>query len=236
MISYDRFGPFYDAVMGDRSRSAGSIRTLIKTHCPQCRSVLELACGTGAILQALQDEYQVSGLDLSKAMLRAARQKLKIPLYRADMTAFELGRKFDAIICVFDSINHLTRWTDWKRVFKQTYKHLERRGVFIFDVNTPTKLKALAMSPTWVYQFERNVLLMEVSCNKDALSKWNIKVFEHQSNVHYRLHEEDIYEKAFPLEKIRNTLREIFHKVQVVDLQTGKVSSQSAKLHFICQK
>ena len=236
MISYETFGPFYDAVMGDRKRSAGEVRNLLKKHKPDCRTVLELACGTGAVLQHLQKHYQVAGLDISPAMLRIAKKRLKdIPLYRKSMTTFELRNRFDAIVCVFDSINHLTKWSDWKRVFRQAYDHLEVGGVFIFDVNTPAKLKEFDRAPVWVHEFGPNLLLMNVTCDAKALSRWNVKVFEPMQNNLYRLHEEDIFEKAFPYSTIKRGLRDIFEKVQVVDL-SGKVSKKSSRLHFICER
>ena len=70
--------------------------------------MLELACGTGSILAQLRDEYEVVGVDLSPQMLAIAWEKLPgVELIEGDMTEVRLGRTFDAVLCLYDSINHL---------------------------------------------------------------------------------------------------------------------------------
>jgi Methionine biosynthesis protein MetW len=61
MTSYERFGEFYDAVMGDRRAAAEQVVELIRAAKPDAKNVLELGCGTGSILKCLQDAYEVSG-------------------------------------------------------------------------------------------------------------------------------------------------------------------------------
>ncbi|MDZ4784455.1 MAG: class I SAM-dependent methyltransferase [bacterium] len=237
MVSYQKFGQFYDAIMGDRINSAKLVRSLLRKYCPRCKSLLELACGTGSVLLPLSKYYTVYGLDLSPKMLTKAKQKLPgIKLYRQDMSSFSINKKFDAIICVFDSLNHLKKWTDWKRTFNKVHKHLNEGGVFLFDVNMEAKFRDLAAQPPWVHEFEDNLLIMNVSCDRKGLSTWNIKVFEHQKAGLFKLHEENIYEQAFPYTKIEKELRQKFKKVNALDVSTDKVSPQSKNLHFICVK
>ena len=53
MTSYERFGQFYDAVMGDREAAAEQVMELIRAAKPDAKNVLELGCGTGSILKYL---------------------------------------------------------------------------------------------------------------------------------------------------------------------------------------
>src|SRR5438876_4557880 len=141
MPSYDVFAPFYDAVQGDRAQHARYLCSLIRKHAPRARTVLELACGTGSILKQLWTHYEVTGLDLSEEMLEIAAEKVPgVPLFRGDMTSFDLGVRFDVVLCVYDSINHLLRFDEWKAVFARAHKHLDDGGVFISDINTKRKL------------------------------------------------------------------------------------------------
>ena len=56
----------------------------------------------------LAESYDVTGLDRSQPMIAIARKRLPyIPIFRQDITSFHLDRRFDAIVCAFDSINHL---------------------------------------------------------------------------------------------------------------------------------
>jgi predicted TPR repeat methyltransferase len=120
MSNYDIFGKFYDAVMGDRAGAAGRLRGYIRNANPRAKSVLELGCGTGSVLKHLASNYEVSGVDLSNRMLTVAAKKVpRAKLFRQDMTRFRLNRRFDVICCVFDSINHVLRFSDWRTMFSQ---------------------------------------------------------------------------------------------------------------------
>jgi ubiquinone/menaquinone biosynthesis C-methylase UbiE len=125
MVNYDVFAEFYDPVMGERTDNIELIQGLIEQYNPQAKSVLELATGTGSVLKGLAEKYQVSGLDLSTEMLNKA--KLKVPqaeLHQRNMANFDIGKTFDVIICVFDSINHLETFDTWQQMFSSTYRHL----------------------------------------------------------------------------------------------------------------
>ncbi|MBA3402599.1 MAG: methyltransferase domain-containing protein [Actinomycetota bacterium] len=238
MTTYEVFAPFYDQVMGDRGREGAYLRELIQKHCPEAATVLELACGTGAILEQLHSRYEVSGLDASRRMLDIAAQKLpQARLFREDMTRFDLGETFDVVLCVFDSINHLLAFADWEAVFHCAYQHLTERGVFIFDVNTERKLASFASAPPWTQWFgDDSLLLIEVRDEGSGVYAWKLRIFEHRSGSTYRLHVEDIREATFPLERIKEALTtERFGRVWVYDAERQRPTSRSLRLHFVCR-
>ena len=153
MPAYEIFGRFYDAVMGDRAGAAEQLQKLIRTTTPNATNVLELGCGTGSILWHLQRNYEVSGLDTSKRMLSVARHKVpQAKLFRQDMVDFHINDQFDVICCVFDSINHVRRFSDWKRIFARVQRHLSPGGCFIFDINTKRKLERHIAEPPWMHR------------------------------------------------------------------------------------
>jgi predicted TPR repeat methyltransferase len=151
MASYDQFAKFYDAVMGEPTETATLLEALIQEFHPDAKRLLELACGTGTVLKHLRHTYQIVGLDLSEGMLAVARRNVPdATFYQGDMSTFSLPESFDVILCVFDSVNHLSTWAQWQNLFRQVNRHLDAHGLFIFDVNTLAKLERLAKAPTEV--------------------------------------------------------------------------------------
>jgi len=238
MTTYEVFAPFYDRVMGDRGREGSYLRELIQRHCPEAETVLELACGTGAILEQLDSHYEVSGLDASRRMLDIAAQKVpQARLFREDMTRFDLGETFDVVLCVFDSINHLVRFADWEAVFDRAHEHLTDPGIFIFDANTERKLASFASAPPWTQWFDDDsLLLIDVRDEGDGVYAWKLRVFEHRGGSGYRLHVEDIREAAVPLERIKEALTERFGRVRIYDAERQRPTSRSLRLHFACRR
>jgi SAM-dependent methyltransferase len=233
MTSYERFGEFYDAVMGDRRAAAEQVMKLIRAARPDARNVLELGCGTGSILKCLQDAYEISGLDISEKMLSVARKKVpRSKLFQQDMVDFRIDSRFDVIFCVFDSINHVRSFADWKKVFAAVRHHLSPGGCFIFDINTQGKLERLIAGPPWVHRFGRNMLIIDVTALPSGGSNWNVKVFEHLNGSRYALHEEDIVEVSFPLPRVVAALRADYAKVRVFDPDRSRPSAKSERLFF----
>ena len=113
------------------------------------RSVVDLACGTGSLTVRLaQKGYKVMGVDLSEDMLTVASQKawdlgLKIPFVRQPLEKLYLHRGVDLAVSALDSIDYITDPEDCRQAFRRIYKALNPGGCFIFDVNTPEKLRAM---------------------------------------------------------------------------------------------
>jgi SAM-dependent methyltransferase len=238
METYDAFAPFYDAVQGDRAEHAAYLRSLIEKRNPAAKTILELACGTGSVLKQLETDYEVMGVDVSKRMLEIAAAKVPAArLVRADMTRVALNERFDVVLCVYDSINHLVRFTEWEAVFDRANVHLENGGIFIFDVNTERRLAWLAGRPALTQWFgDGNLMVMDVREGGRGVSVWSVRVFEHRGGGSYRLHSEDIREVAFPADRIRRSLDERFRRVWTYDAERSRPSPASGRLHFVCRK
>jgi SAM-dependent methyltransferase len=235
--SYDVFAPFYDAVQGDRAQHARYLRSLIRNHAPRARTLLELACGTGSILKQLWTHYEVTGLDLSEEMLEVAAAKVPgVPLFRGDMRTFDLGERFDVVLCVYDSINHLLRFEEWRSVFARAHEHLNEDGLFIFDINTQRKLAEFAGRPAMAEWFgDGNLMVLEISTAGRGVANWGARVFERVHDSEYRLHSEDIPEISFPPDRIRAALERLFSRVSVLDSQRSRPTARSERLHFVCR-
>jgi SAM-dependent methyltransferase len=236
-MPYEQFSRFYDLVMGDMSEAANFTRSLIERHRPETKTVLEIACGTGAIVGFLADTYEVTGLDHSRQMLALARKKLPhIRFYRQGMTSFSIAKRFDAIVCVFDSINHLLSFGEWKKVFRQAALHLNDDGLFVFDVNTLGKLQRLTNASAWSREFDRDLVIIKVTGGRRGIFDWDVKIFEHRKRDAYKLSHETIRELALPHKRVLPALRDHFKQVKVIDPGGARPSDQSERLYFVCKK
>jgi SAM-dependent methyltransferase len=236
--SYEIFARFYDAVQGDRAEHARYLRSLMEKHTPKAKSVLELACGTGSVLKQLQRSYRVTGLDRSEKMLELAAAKVpKARFVHGDMRRFRLEGAFDVVLCVYDSINHLSTFDEWEAVFDRAHEHLNDGGIFVFDINTELQLATFVEQPPWTHWFgDNNLVLIDVSDGGDGVSVWGIRVFEHVGDATYRLHSEDIREVSFPVERVRTSLSTRYRDVWTYDARRARPSSRSERLHFVCRR
>jgi ubiquinone/menaquinone biosynthesis C-methylase UbiE len=114
--------------------------------------VLELGSGTGNFLITLSErDFEVSGLDISENMLRAAERRAKekrieSKQINADMRDFDLGQKFKLIFVAGNSLQHLEKTEDVEACFASVKRHLEPAGRFIVEVFNPS-LELLSRDP-----------------------------------------------------------------------------------------
>ncbi|NND01380.1 MAG: class I SAM-dependent methyltransferase [Acidimicrobiia bacterium] len=134
---YTASAEIYDKIYAevvDYPASAGLLKWLIAERNPETKTLLEVACGTGEVLRHLADEYVVAGLDLSEDMLDVARVKLpNVELRALDMTDFEWGATFDAVICMFSSIGYMTDLDSLHGAYDRMIAHLNPGGVLVCE-------------------------------------------------------------------------------------------------------
>lgn len=133
---FTRSERFYDAVYAhkDYRAEAARLHTLIEERVPAAATLLDVACGTGKHLAELVQWYSVEGIDLDPEMLAIARTRLgDVPLHSADMTAFDLGRRFDAVTCLFSSIGYAGTFEKVQQAIAAMARHLEPLGVLVVE-------------------------------------------------------------------------------------------------------
>ncbi len=238
MAGYDLLARHYDAVTGDSGSESAFIESLIQRTDSRSVSLLEVACGTGNIIGQLANRHAVSGLDISPEMLAVARAKLPAgtPLYLADMSSFELGEKFDVLICVYHGINHLLSFSAWKAFFACARRHLNGDGVLIFDVLTTDELKMMTRIPQVVQQFDDNYLLIRVRTSDNVVFEWNLEVLELQPSGRYQSLTEVIRTASYPAEEICKALAEDFLTVKIIESESAVNEVGETRIWFVCSR
>src|SRR6185436_8309724 len=117
----------------DYPREAAELDRLIQERRPGARTLLDIACGTGAHLEHLTG-YEVEGLDLDPEMLGVARERLpNVPLHEGDMADFELRKRFDAVVSMFSSIGYVKTEERLRDAIASMARHLEPGGVLVVE-------------------------------------------------------------------------------------------------------
>lgn len=152
MSSYEALAERYDVLTADVDHEAWA--DYLEKHFAKCpipiRTVLDLACGTGTMTCLLAERgYEMIGVDLSPDMLSVAAEKggrvSGVPpiFLQQPMQELDLYGTVDACVCCLDSVNYVTRPADLRRAFQRVHLFLTPGGLFLFDVNTPEKLRGL---------------------------------------------------------------------------------------------
>lgn len=134
---FARSARLYDAIYAsirDYPREAAELDRLIQERRPGARTLLDVACGTGAHLEHLVARYEVEGLDLDPGMLTVARERLPdVPFHEGDMTSFDLGRRYDAVVCMFSSIGYVLTEERLRFAIAVMARHLEPAGILVVE-------------------------------------------------------------------------------------------------------
>jgi SAM-dependent methyltransferase len=108
------------------------IAALIRTHSKiPVKTLLNLGCGGGHNDWTLKKQFEITGIDVSEAMLALARElNPEVEYQNGDMRTLKLGRTFDAVVA-FDSIDYMLTESDLRAAFETAWAYLRPGGVFI---------------------------------------------------------------------------------------------------------
>jgi SAM-dependent methyltransferase len=130
------YSKYYDLLYKDKDyhSEANYVAKQLKLFVPKAKSILEFGSGTGGHGVLLQKKgFDVFGLDQSEEMVAEAKKR-GLPCQTADISRFKLKQKYDAVISLFHVIGYLTNNKDLTATFQNAYKHLNKDGVFLFDL------------------------------------------------------------------------------------------------------
>ncbi len=151
MEAYHALAKSYDRLTNDVDYQAVTAfyRQILEKEQLQPRTAVDLACGTGSVALLLAEQgLQVTAVDMSEEMLCVASQKAceqgcDITFVCQPLQQLRLPRGVDLAVCALDSLDYITDPADCREAIRRIYKVLNPGGCFIFDVNTPEKLRAM---------------------------------------------------------------------------------------------
>lgn len=151
MNAYNALAASYDRLTNDVDYDAvvAFYRLLLDEMDVHPRTAADLACGTGSVaIRLAQQGMRVIGVDLSQDMLSMAWDKAQgmenPPMFiHQPLEQLYLPRGVDLAVCALDSLDYITEPETCAQAIRRVYRALNPGGVFIFDVNTPEKLRAM---------------------------------------------------------------------------------------------
>ena len=96
-------------------------------------TLLNMGCGGGKNVFNLKNQFAVTGIDISRAMLDLARQlNPECQFVLGDMRNCSLGQEFDAIL-VDDAVSYMASRADLAAVAQNAYRHLRAGGIMVVE-------------------------------------------------------------------------------------------------------
>ncbi len=151
MNAYHALAASYDRLTNDvdYKKIVAFYHTILEREGIQPKTAVDLACGTGSVALLLAEMgYRVTGVDMSEEMLTVACQRAQeqgvMPVFVCQkLQRLRLPVGVDMAVCALDGLDYILEPTDCQAAICRVYKALNPGGIFIFDVNTPEKLRAM---------------------------------------------------------------------------------------------
>ncbi len=221
MSGYRDFSAFYDLLMQDVDYAARAeyILSLLEKFDKRPASVLDIACGSGSLCAELvRRGVDVVGVDASAEMLAKAAEKLPNALWLCqDMRELDLYGTVDAAVCSLDSLNHLCRTADVRRVFQRARLFVEPGGLLIFDVNTPYKHREVLADRSFVMEEENVVCVWRNRyLPRSGEVEMLLDFFAEDADGRYERYMDTVRERAYSERTLRRLLAETGWEVLAV--------------------
>ena len=190
-VSYDRLT--YDV---DYAAVVDFYWQILEKEGAKPRTCVDLACGTGSVSVLLAEKgLDVVGVDMSEDMLTVAFDKAcgmdNPPRFICQkLQELKLPRGVDLAVCALDSLDYITDPADCAEAIRRVYKALNPGGVFIFDVNTPEKLRAMD-GQVWLDEDDDVYCVWRGEFDEETnICSYGMDLFQRQGDVWLRSFEE----------------------------------------------
>ena len=198
-VDYEATVEFYNAILAQEGAKP--------------RTAVDLACGTGSVSAILARQgLRVTGVDMSEDMLSVAWEKTadmdNQPMFVCQkLQELALPRGVDLAVCALDSLDYILDPADCKEAIRRAYKALNPGGVFIFDVNTPEKLRAMD-GQMFLDEDEDVYCVWRGEFDEETnICTYDMDLFQRQGNLWHRSFEEH-REYAYSAQMLTDFLKE----------------------------
>ena len=205
--------------------------------------VLDLACGTGEMsVRLAKAGYEVIGADISPDMLAVASGKdcpagAVPPIYICQpMEELDLFGTIDAAVCCLDGVGYVTDKRKLARAFSRVRLFMNPGGAFIFDINSPSLLRALDGCAFTREDADAFCVYQGDFSAENNVFTYTLDLFEKQGRLYRRTteyHRERAYEPA-ELEKM--LLEAGFSSVEIFgDRKSAEPTDEDKRIYLLAK-
>ncbi len=243
---YDNFSLVYDGLMydADYKKRTAYLLKLFKKYGKKPTLLLDVACGTGGFSNELaQNGIEVIGIDMSEDMLSVAREKsaelgLDILYLCQKAEELDLYGTVDGAVCCFDSLNHITDYSNFCKAIDRVSLFLEPDSLFIFDLNTQYKHKCVLGDNVFVIEKD------DVYCvwankykEKNSIVDVSLDFFLEEDGLYERFSEQ-FSERAYSSDEVAAALKNAGLQIVAIfdDLTENPLESNSERAIYVTRK
>jgi ubiquinone/menaquinone biosynthesis C-methylase UbiE len=200
---YRGLAKYYDLLYPDKNykQEAGKIRQIIKKYEKTSgNDLLEVACGTGKHAQYLKNDFSILATDVNAGILKVARANVTgVKFRQADMINFNLGKRFDVVLCLFSAIGYVKTYANLRKTFRSFARHMKTGGLVIID---PWRSKSDFKTGSHLTTYESKHLKIAVLASAEVRGSLSITddhylIAEENQNIKFLVdrHEMGLFEK-----------------------------------------
>lgn len=139
-MNFESYSKYYDLLYHDKDYASEVkyIDSVLKRYGKEVETILEFGSGTGTHSRLLTEiGYKIQGIEKSASMVELASKgnvNDNFTITLGDISETSFNREFDAVISLFHVISYVEENEQLLKVFKNAKNHLNKGGLFIFDV------------------------------------------------------------------------------------------------------
>lgn len=246
MEQYSVLAKYYDALMRDvdYKKWADFYVSCFEKYGAKVKKIVDIGCGTGTITVDLAGRgYSVTGVDISSEMLALAQKKADdtkvfVRFAEQDMANLETGDAADAVVCALDGVNYLADTSALASCFYRVSDSLADGGLFIFDMNTPYKMKNILGDNAFVYEDDGMFLSWQCFFNeRRRVCDYYLTFFSEDGGV-WRRYDETQRQRAYSERTVKKLLGDAGFDIlgEYSDIDFNAPTPTCDRLFFVCRK
>lgn len=233
---YDRFAYFYNKywTQNPQKLMSKALDMLFLRELKKGSKILDLCCGVGNMAAFMGGKgMDITGLDGSREMLEYAKGNApKAQFIHADARDFQLDNKFDAVTCLFDSVNHVLEQEGVKKLFQNVYDALNDGGTFVFDVNSLESAATASDMDFFAVNDDEVFLIKADFDNTNLITSYNMTAFLKEEGAWQR-YDNTVYEKFYTPEELIKLINDVgFSSVGFADGSSLGIKGFKNRLFF----